>query len=112
MSYEHYRESKLGDALVDALGELVSEEKISQELAIKVLIEVRSMYLAASILPLQRERAWRGPLAIASPELPSLPASASCRLRQDYPTNTAKSSADVVLTHRAIPIHCGAHMFC
>ena len=41
MSYEHYRESKLGDALVEALGELVQDDKISQELALKVLVEVR-----------------------------------------------------------------------
>jgi hypothetical protein len=40
MSYEHYRESKLGDSLVDALREMVEQDRISGELALKVLVEV------------------------------------------------------------------------
>eukprot|EP00193_Tetraselmis_chui_P008931 CAMPEP_0177768760 /NCGR_PEP_ID=MMETSP0491_2-20121128/9910_1 /TAXON_ID=63592 /ORGANISM="Tetraselmis chuii, Strain PLY429" /LENGTH=138 /DNA_ID=CAMNT_0019285623 /DNA_START=315 /DNA_END=731 /DNA_ORIENTATION=- len=39
MSYEHYRESKLGDSLVDALREMVEQDRISGELALKVLVE-------------------------------------------------------------------------
>uniref|UniRef100_A0A061QUF6 Transcription initiation factor TFIIA small subunit n=1 Tax=Tetraselmis sp. GSL018 TaxID=582737 RepID=A0A061QUF6_9CHLO len=39
MSYEHYRESKLGDALVEALSELVDQNKISSDLALRVLVE-------------------------------------------------------------------------
>mmetsp|Transcript_36990 Transcript_36990/g.94572 ORF Transcript_36990/g.94572 Transcript_36990/m.94572 type:complete len:137 (-) Transcript_36990:35-445(-) len=39
MSYEHYRESKLGDALVDALREMAEADRISGELALKVLVE-------------------------------------------------------------------------
>lgn len=46
MSYEHYRESKLGDALVDALREMAEADRISGELALKVLVEVASACLA------------------------------------------------------------------
>lgn len=42
-----YRGSKLGDALVDALEELIKEEKISGDLAMKVLTEFdQSIYEA------------------------------------------------------------------
>ena len=41
MSTEIYRQTKLGDALVSALEELLENEKITPDLAIKVLSEVR-----------------------------------------------------------------------
>ncbi len=40
MSTEIYRQTKLGDALVSALEELLDNEKITPDLAIKVLSEV------------------------------------------------------------------------
>lgn len=40
MSAEIYRQTKLGDSLVSALEVLVESEKITAELAIKVLSEV------------------------------------------------------------------------
>lgn len=37
MSYELYRQTKIGESLVEALDELVSEEKIPPDMAMKVL---------------------------------------------------------------------------
>mmetsp|Transcript_12480 Transcript_12480/g.35053 ORF Transcript_12480/g.35053 Transcript_12480/m.35053 type:complete len:134 (-) Transcript_12480:233-634(-) len=52
MSYEHYREGKLGDALVDALRDLIEEEKISDDLALRILVEFdKSVCEALSKVP-------------------------------------------------------------
>lgn len=57
MSYQLYRQSKLGDSLVEALDQLVTEGKITPDLALKVLAEVRlspavpSVSLSAALLP-------------------------------------------------------------
>ena len=40
MSYQVYRQSKLGDCLVEALDELITNEKITPALAMKILAEV------------------------------------------------------------------------
>jgi hypothetical protein len=40
MSYQIYRQSKVGDCLVEALDEMVSNDKIPGELATKILAEV------------------------------------------------------------------------
>ena len=40
MSTEIYRQTKLGDSLVSALEDLLEKEKITPDLAIKVLSEV------------------------------------------------------------------------
>lgn len=37
MSYELYRQTKIGESLVEALDELVSEDKLPPEMAMKVL---------------------------------------------------------------------------
>lgn len=37
MSYELYRQTKIGESLVEALDELVSEEKLPPDMAMKVL---------------------------------------------------------------------------
>ena len=40
MSYQLYRQSKLGDCLVEALDDLINADKITPPLAMKVLGEV------------------------------------------------------------------------
>ena len=57
MSLQHYRTTKFGECLVDSLDELVTSEKISPELAIKVLSEVRQGAFGS--------RAIRGPRQLA-----------------------------------------------
>ena len=44
MSYQVYRQSKLGDCLVEALDELITNEKITPALAMKILAEVPSCH--------------------------------------------------------------------
>ncbi len=39
MSYQVYRQSQLGDCLVEALDELITNEKITPPLAMKILAE-------------------------------------------------------------------------
>jgi Transcription initiation factor IIA, gamma subunit, helical domain len=46
MSYQVYRQSKLGDCLVEALDELITNEKITPALAMKILAEVPNCRLA------------------------------------------------------------------
>lgn len=45
MSYQVYRQSKLGDCLVEALDELITNEKITPPLAMKILAEVRQWHI-------------------------------------------------------------------
>jgi Transcription initiation factor IIA, gamma subunit, helical domain len=49
MSYQVYRQSKLGDCLVEALDELITNEKITPALAMKILAEVPSCHDCRSI---------------------------------------------------------------
>lgn len=48
MSTELYRQTKLGDSLVSALEDLLDNDKITGELAIKVLSEVRRVSLVCA----------------------------------------------------------------
>ncbi len=45
-----YRQSKLGDALVEALDQMVMDEKIPGELATKILSEVNSFCIDLCLL--------------------------------------------------------------